>query len=75
VLLQELPSDRWAGVTSGSQALIRARLAAAGLPVPADALGYSRALGGRVVGANIQEITKRFYEHLFLPTQNCWMAP
>jgi sugar-phosphatase len=35
VLLRKLPSDRWAGVTSGSQALMRARLAAAGLPVPA----------------------------------------
>jgi mannitol-1-/sugar-/sorbitol-6-phosphatase len=35
VLLQDLPSSRWAGVTSGSQRLMRARLAAAGLPVPA----------------------------------------
>ena len=35
VLLQDLPSNRWAGVTSGSQRLMRARLAAAGLPVPA----------------------------------------
>jgi len=35
ILLRDLPSNRWAGVTSGSQALMRARLAAAGLPVPA----------------------------------------
>jgi mannitol-1-/sugar-/sorbitol-6-phosphatase len=35
VLVRDLPSNRWAGVTSGSQALMRARLAAAGLPVPA----------------------------------------
>src|SRR5262245_47757251 len=34
-LLQDLPSNRWAGVTSGSQKLMRARLAVAGLPVPA----------------------------------------
>ena len=34
-LLPGLPADRWAAVTSGSQALMRARLAAAGLPVPA----------------------------------------
>ncbi|MBB5897772.1 HAD family hydrolase [Kutzneria kofuensis] len=33
-LLSELPADRWAAVTSGSQELMRARLAAAGLPVP-----------------------------------------
>lgn len=33
-LLPQLPSDRWAAVTSGSQQLMRARLAAAGLPVP-----------------------------------------
>ena len=33
-LLSRLPSDRWAAVTSGSQLLMRARLAAAGLPVP-----------------------------------------
>jgi sugar-phosphatase len=33
-LLRELPSHRWAAVTSGSQALMRARLAAAGLPIP-----------------------------------------
>ena len=32
-LLSRLPSDRWAAVTSGSQLLMRARLAAAGLPV------------------------------------------
>ena len=35
VLLQDLPTNRWADVTSGSQRLMRARLAAAGLPVPA----------------------------------------
>ncbi|HEY0494164.1 MAG TPA: HAD-IA family hydrolase [Kutzneria sp.] len=34
-LLPELPKDRWAAVTSGSQELMRARLAAAGLPAPA----------------------------------------
>jgi len=33
-LLRELPGNRWAAVTSGSQELMRARLAAAGLPVP-----------------------------------------
>jgi sugar-phosphatase len=33
-LLSRLPSDRWAAVTSGSHQLMRARLAAAGLPVP-----------------------------------------
>jgi sugar-phosphatase len=33
-LLVRLPPDRWAAVTSGSQRLMRARLAAAGLPVP-----------------------------------------
>jgi Haloacid dehalogenase-like hydrolase len=33
-LLSRLPADRWAAVTSGSQRLMRARLAAAGLPIP-----------------------------------------
>ena len=33
-LLRELPGNRWAAVTSGSQELMRTRLAAAGLPVP-----------------------------------------
>ncbi|GEL94046.1 HAD-IA family hydrolase [Cellulomonas composti] len=33
-LLSRLPPDRWAAVTSGSQLLMHARLAAAGLPVP-----------------------------------------
>ncbi|NUU19071.1 HAD-IA family hydrolase [Cellulomonas humilata] len=33
-LLSALPEGRWAAVTSGSRALMRARLAAAGLPVP-----------------------------------------
>ncbi|MFC0435499.1 HAD family hydrolase [Kutzneria buriramensis] len=33
-LLDGLPKDRWAAVTSGSQELMRARLAVAGLPVP-----------------------------------------
>lgn len=33
-LLRDLPADRWAAVTSGSHALMRARLAASGLPVP-----------------------------------------
>lgn len=33
-LLPALPQGRWAAVTSGSQELMRARLAAAGLPVP-----------------------------------------
>jgi mannitol-1-/sugar-/sorbitol-6-phosphatase len=33
-LLKRLPDDRWAAVTSGSRALMRARLSAAGLPVP-----------------------------------------
>lgn len=34
-LLAGLPPERWAAVTSGSRRLMRARLAAAGLPVPA----------------------------------------
>jgi sugar-phosphatase len=33
-LLSGLPSDRWAAVTSGSQGLMRARLAVADLPIP-----------------------------------------
>lgn len=33
-LLRDLATDRWAAVTSGSRALMRARLAAAGLPIP-----------------------------------------
>ncbi|WP_448223360.1 HAD-IA family hydrolase [Gordonia iterans] len=33
-VLSRLPADRWAAVTSGSQRLMRARLHAAGLPVP-----------------------------------------
>jgi sugar-phosphatase len=33
-LLAELPRNRWAAVTSDSQELMRARLAAAGLPAP-----------------------------------------
>lgn len=33
-VLEGLPSDMWAIVTSGSLALVRARLAAAGLPLP-----------------------------------------
>jgi len=38
-LLPTLPLDRWAAVTSGSQQLMRARLAAAGLPVPKVLIG------------------------------------
>lgn len=34
-VLRRLPAARWAAVTSGSQRLMRARLQAAGLPVPA----------------------------------------
>ena len=34
-LLNGLPAKRWAAVTSGSRELMRARLAAVGLPVPA----------------------------------------
>lgn len=33
-LLSLLPSTRWAAVTSGPQTLMRARLTAAGLPIP-----------------------------------------
>ncbi|MFC3850911.1 HAD family hydrolase [Corynebacterium hansenii] len=33
-LLESLPRDRWAAVTSGARELMRARLNAAGLPVP-----------------------------------------
>ncbi|MCI2420718.1 HAD family hydrolase [Saccharopolyspora sp. K220] len=33
-LLQALPADRWAAVTSGSRSLMQARLATAGLPIP-----------------------------------------
>jgi mannitol-1-/sugar-/sorbitol-6-phosphatase len=33
-LLESMPADRWAVVTSGTSALARARLAAAGLPQP-----------------------------------------
>lgn len=33
-LLRRLPADRWAAVTSGSRDLMRARLTAAGLPIP-----------------------------------------
>jgi len=33
-LLEELPLERWAIVTSATQRLLRARLAAAGLPIP-----------------------------------------
>ncbi|MHA6798303.1 HAD-IA family hydrolase [Bounagaea algeriensis] len=33
-LLRELPGEHWSAVTSGSRPLMRARLAAAGLPVP-----------------------------------------
>lgn len=33
-LLGGLPADRWAAVTSGTGVLMRARLAAAGLPIP-----------------------------------------
>ena len=33
-LLRRLPADRWAAVTSGSRELMRARLTAAGLPIP-----------------------------------------
>lgn len=33
-LLRRLPADRWAVVTSGSRDLMRARLTAAGLPIP-----------------------------------------
>jgi mannitol-1-/sugar-/sorbitol-6-phosphatase len=58
-LLPLLAPDRWAAVTSGSRALMRARLAAAGLPVPGvlvaaedvaqgkpDPEGYLRAAAG-----------------------------
>ena len=38
-LLPTLPMDRWAAVTSGGQRLMRARLAAAGLPVPKVLIG------------------------------------
>ena len=33
-LLRRLPAERWAAVTSGSRELMRARLTAAGLPIP-----------------------------------------
>lgn len=33
-LVDPIPEDRWAVVTSGSRALVRARLTAAGLPLP-----------------------------------------
>ena len=33
-VLQRLPTDRWAAVTSGSRALMQTRLKAAGLPLP-----------------------------------------
>lgn len=58
-VLRMLPSDRWAAVTSGSGSLMRARLHAAGLPVPEvlvaaedvsagkpDPQGYRRAAAG-----------------------------
>ena len=58
-LLSGLPDGRWAAVTSGSGALMRARLAAAGLPVPdvlvaaedvsagkPDPQGYAQAAAG-----------------------------
>jgi sugar-phosphatase len=34
MLLKRLPAERWAAVTSGSRRLMRARLQAAGLPLP-----------------------------------------
>ena len=58
-ILRLLPHDRWAAVTSGSGSLMRARLGAAGLPLPRvlvsaedvsvgkpDPQGYRRAAGG-----------------------------
>ena len=58
-ILTALPADRWAAVTSGSGSLMRARLGAAGLPLPRvlvaaedvsagkpDPQGYRRAAEG-----------------------------
>ncbi|KAB7745418.1 HAD-IA family hydrolase [Nostocoides sp. F2B08] len=63
-ILSLLPADRWAAVTSGSGPLMRARLEAAGLPVPRvlvaaedvsagkpDPQGYRRAADGLGVDA------------------------
>jgi sugar-phosphatase len=46
-LLSALPAARWAAVTSGPQALMRARLAAAGLPVPAVLVAAENVSAGK----------------------------
>ncbi|MEJ6549615.1 HAD-IA family hydrolase [Corynebacterium sp. USCH3] len=46
-LLTSLPADMWAAVTSGSQALMRARLGAAGLPVPGNLIAAEDVTDGK----------------------------
>lgn len=46
-LLMELPTERWAAVTSGSQRLMRARLQAAGLPIPRVMIGAEDVHSGK----------------------------
>lgn len=46
-LLESLPPDRWAAVTSGSRRLMRARLSAAGLPVPVTLISAEDVTAGK----------------------------
>ncbi|MGP5930382.1 HAD-IA family hydrolase [Corynebacterium glyciniphilum] len=46
-LLTSLPAGMWAAVTSGSQALMRARLSAAGLPVPGNLIAAEDVTEGK----------------------------
>jgi sugar-phosphatase len=46
-LLGQLPADRWAAVTSGSQALMRTRLVTAGLPAPEVLVGAEDVRAGK----------------------------
>lgn len=46
-LLSFRPADRWAAVTSGSRSLMRRRLEAAGLPVPAVLVGAEDVTAGK----------------------------
>lgn len=46
-LLMQLPPDRWAAVTSGSQELMRARLRAAGLPIPSVLIAAENVTHGK----------------------------
>ena len=66
-LVEALPSDRWAIVTSGSRRLALARLGAAGLPVPAVMVTADDVRNGKPDPAPYRLAAR----HLGWPTERC----